>query len=307
MFDYSKKTFLDIISELFSKIWFRFVFGWLFSICSFIFVEYIFSYLSDGLILTCMFIAIQGMLTALSIFNNEKYKYIGNYILTTNKNEKIHYAIVRKTVNCHFIFPPFNLMSLSFYIPHEVKYYLVRDAGNIENKYTEEKISPFFLINIQETIRIKSKDLEKVKENSPVYIAELNRRTTEAKTNFEQHIKKFLENGLLTIEYESYSFSVFGLPFSSDKICTFYTKLEDKEKGIVKHLGFIVGENFAEKVKENPSKLFLGYSFHNDCEKLLNQIVAFDDEYFNYLKDKKEWKEKIQPKAESVPADFEFH
>lgn len=76
---------------------------------------------------------------------------------------------------------------------------------------------------MQETIRIKLKDLEKVKENSPVYIAELNRRIMESKTNFEQHIKKFFENGLLTIEYESSSFSVFGLPFSGDKICTFYT------------------------------------------------------------------------------------
>lgn len=102
-------------------------------------------------------------------------------------------------------------------------------------------------------------------------------------------------------------FQFFGLPFSSDKICTFYTTLEDSEKDIVKHIGFIVGEKFAEEVKANPSKLFLGYSFHNDCEKLLNQIITFDDEYFNYLKDKKEWKEKNQPKAEIFPADFEFH
>ena len=80
MFDYSKKTFLYRLSELFSKIWFRFVFGWLFSICGFLFVEYIFSYLSDGVFITCVLIVIQGMLAALSIFNNEKYKYIGNYI-----------------------------------------------------------------------------------------------------------------------------------------------------------------------------------------------------------------------------------
>lgn len=146
-----------------------------------------------------------------------------------------------------------------------------------------------------------------MKENSPEYVAELNRRIEESKETFDEHIKKFLENGLLTIEYESSSVSVFGLPFSSYKICTFYTKLEDKEKGIVKHLGFIIGEKFAEKVKENPLKLFFGYSFHNDCKKLLNRIVAFDDEYFNFLKDKKGWKEKIQPKAESIPADFELH
>lgn len=66
-------------------------------------------------------------------------------LLTTNKNEKIHYAIVKKTVNCHFIFPPFKLMPLFFYIPHEVKYYLVRDAGNVDNKFLEEKNSFFRL------------------------------------------------------------------------------------------------------------------------------------------------------------------
>lgn len=306
MFDYSKKTIIDKFSELFSKVWFRFVFGMLFSVGGFAFVIR-FNIEPFEFALLLMLIFMQGFLAALSIFNKEKYRYIDKYVMTTDNGEKIYYAIVRKTVNCHFVFPLYNLISLSFYIPHEVKYYLVRDAGNIENKYIEEKISPFFLLNVQETIRIKSKDLKKVKENSPEYVTELNRRIEESKESFNEHIKKFLENGLLTVEYESSSFSVFGLPFSSDKICVFYTTLEDKEKNLDRYIGFTLGEKFAEKIKANPSNLFSGYSFYDDYEKLLDLIVVFNEDYFTYLsKRKNEYEEKHQTKEAGFPADFEY-
>lgn len=294
MFDYSKKTFLDIVSELLSKVWFRIVFGiGLFAIT--IILAENFDFLLDDAYFTFLMIPmIIGLYSAISVFNNTKYKIVDKIEIKTPMGEPINYAVVKKKVNCIALFPPFSVFSILFWVPHEVKYYLVRDAGNIDNKYLEEKITPFFLINLHETIRIKSKDLNKLREKEPEYISELIRRIDVSKKEFNEQVKKYIASDLLELEYESRTFSIYGLPnaFGETKFCTFYTQTEKK------YLMFLMSKSYAEKVKLNPATLFLWYSFEEDSENLFKYICLLDDKWFDSLK-----KQKEESKAEEKEAN----
>lgn len=245
--------------------------------------------ISEELFLTIALVLTQGLYIALSIFNVPKYRYIGTYTLTLDSGEKVNYAIVRKTVNCHFIFLPFNLLSLAFYIPHEVKYYLVRDVGKVDSEYLNKRINPSFLMNVQETIRVKLKDLRKIQNDSPEHIEELKRRISESKKSFEANIKRFTDEGLIVPEEITPTYSIYTFTFTDAKLYTFYTRyccMEDTD-----FVGFLVGKGFEEHIKNDFSNFFICFNGDDDIEGLRKLIFFLGDDGFDFLMKKKEEKD----------------